>query len=265
MLFRPLVLALSVMPAAADDAFDLSLPFVQRPEYNNQTTFLDDVAQISGIKTAMLLYDSEVVFDYARADTESDGGLDSLQIQWSVTKTWSSFLIGVLIDEGYLASEHVTLEEIFTDSDYTGPGRCQTRLKTIGAGAPTQRPGIGVLVGVARDPDSRSRRSTFAGLPRPGSFSYANPSILAYIIASSRARRRSSSRRRPALCRPRHRARRLDLGAKRRRDQMFGYGYTPRRADDKARAALHAARKVGRNASRLAAWVPPETRTWDRR
>ena len=115
-MLRPLVLALSVLPAAAD--FDLSLPFAQSSAYNTQTAFLDDVAQISGVKTAMFLHDSEVVFDYARSDTTSSGGLDSLQVQWSVTKSWASFLMGVLIDEGYLANEHVTLEEVFTSPDY---------------------------------------------------------------------------------------------------------------------------------------------------
>ena len=188
MLFRPLVLALSVMPAAADDAFDLSLPFVQRPEYNNQTTFLDDVAQISGIKTAMLLYDSEVVFDYARADTESDGGLDSLQIQWSVTKTWSSFLIGVLIDEGYLASEHVTLEEIFTDSDYYW-----TWFWVSNAAAKKTITVQELLTQTAgywwcwwewhANPDSLLQALNFCwDSGTRGSFSYANPSILAYIL-----------------------------------------------------------------------------------
>ena len=53
-MLRPLVLALSVLPAAADDA-DLSLPFAQSSAYNTQTAFLDDVAQISGVKTAMFL------------------------------------------------------------------------------------------------------------------------------------------------------------------------------------------------------------------
>ena len=41
-MLRPLVLALSVLPAAADDA-DLSLPFAQSSAYNTQTAFLDDV------------------------------------------------------------------------------------------------------------------------------------------------------------------------------------------------------------------------------
>ena len=39
-MLRPLLLTLSVLPAAADDA-DLSLPFAQSSAYNTQTAFLD--------------------------------------------------------------------------------------------------------------------------------------------------------------------------------------------------------------------------------
>ena len=81
------MLALSVLPAAAD--FDLSLPFAQSSAYNTQTAFLDDVAQISGVKTAMFLHDSEVVFDYARR-TGVQRRPRFAQVQWSVTKSWAS-------------------------------------------------------------------------------------------------------------------------------------------------------------------------------
>ena len=40
-MLRPLLLTLSVLPAASDDAFDLSLPFAQSSAYNTQTAFLD--------------------------------------------------------------------------------------------------------------------------------------------------------------------------------------------------------------------------------
>ena len=187
-MLRPLVLALSVLPAAADDAFDLSLPFAQSSAYNTQTAFLDDVAQISGVKTAMFLHDSEVVFDYARSDTTSSGGLDSLQVQWSVTKSWASFLMGVLIDEGYLANEHVTLEEVFTSPDYDSTWASVTNAaakKTI-----TVQELLTQTAGYwwcwwewHANPDSLLQALNFCWASSTrGSFSYANPSILAYIL-----------------------------------------------------------------------------------
>ena len=185
-MLRPLVLALSVLPAAAD--FDLSLPFAQSSAYNTQTAFLDDVAQISGVKTAMFLHDSEVVFDYARSDTTSSGGLDSLQVQWSVTKSWASFLMGVLIDEGYLANEHVTLEEVFTSPDYDSTWASVTNAaakKTI-----TVQELLTQTAGYwwcwwewHANPDSLLQALNFCWASSTrGSFSYANPSILAYIL-----------------------------------------------------------------------------------
>ena len=187
-MLRPLLLTLSVLPAAADDAFDLSLPFAQSSAYNTQTAFLDDVAQINGVKTAMFLHDSEVVFDYARSDTTSSGGLDSLQVQWSVTKSWASFLMGVLIDEGYLANEHVTLEEVFTSPDYDSTWASVTNAaakKTI-----TVQELLTQTAGYwwcwwewHANPDSLLQALNFCwDSSTRGSFSYANPSILAYIL-----------------------------------------------------------------------------------
>ena len=133
--------------------------------------------------------------------------------------------MGVLIDEGYLANEHVTLEEVFTSPDYDStwasvtkrlrrrPSRCRS--------SSHRRPGIGGAGGSGtRIPGLLLQALNFCWASSTrGSFSHANPSILAYILYELTGETPLEFATSTGARRPRHRARRLDLGAKRRRDR----------------------------------------------
>ena len=167
---------------------DLSRPFNKSSNYGTHTALLDVLMQLTDIKTAVLLNHSEIALDYARADTY---GVDSLQFQWSVTKSWSSFLVGVLIDQGFLESEHVTLEEIFSSPEYDATWAAvdckKSKKKKI-----TVKELLTMTSGFwdAWDFDNwhANADSLADALNKPwfkgvrGSFAYTNPSILAYVI-----------------------------------------------------------------------------------
>ena len=104
----------------AEDSLDLSKELKESPTINKSPgalAVLEAAEADPDIRTAIVIEDGQIVASYVRDGVDQD---EPVYIN-SVTKSITSLLYGILIDEGYLDSVHVTLGEIFTDeSDWEG-------------------------------------------------------------------------------------------------------------------------------------------------
>ena len=97
------------LPLAALTVVDLSQPWAEAPGYNANTAATTLAAAVnSNTRSYLLLKGGKKVAEYYRPDvSETDTSL-----MWSTTKSWSSLLIGILVDAGSV-SVTSTLETIF--------------------------------------------------------------------------------------------------------------------------------------------------------
>ena len=97
------------LPLAALTVVDLSQPWAEAPGYNANNAATTLAAAVnSNTRSYLLLKGGKKVAEYYRPDvSETDTSR-----MWSTTKSWSSLLIGILVDAGSV-SVTSTLETIF--------------------------------------------------------------------------------------------------------------------------------------------------------
>ena len=181
------------LPLAALTVVDLSQPWAEAPGYNANNAATTLAAAVnSNTRSYLLLKGGKKVAEYYRPDvSETDTSR-----MWSTTKSWSSLLIGILVDAGSV-SVTSTLETIFPATTNWAAVTDQAAKKAIkledlltmtsGLKDPVGLPSQDSLVEVLN-------HGTYDA-SKIGSFEYTSPRPIFWRM-SSNTRQAASSRRR---------------------------------------------------------------------
>ena len=112
--YTRVVVLSAVIATGAANVVDLSQPFIEDEAAMTTSPGAAKIIEVASsdplIRAAVVLEDGKVVAKYYRDDVDEN----SPNQVWSTTKSWTSFIIGMLVDDGVL-SINDTLGDIFTD------------------------------------------------------------------------------------------------------------------------------------------------------
>ena len=112
-------LLLIILSLSYTQELDLSLDWTMADDvfYSQQLDSIieNQISNLSSIKGIIVIHNGEIVSE----EYFNDSSVDDIFHIWSVTKSFTSTLIGQAIDMGYITHPSVTLDSIFFENDYT--------------------------------------------------------------------------------------------------------------------------------------------------
>ena len=112
-------LLLIILSLLYTQELDLSLDWTMADDvfYSQQLDSIieNQISNLSSIKGIIVIHNGKIVSE----EYFNDSSVDDIFHIWSVTKSFTSTLIGQAIDMGYITHPSVTLDSIFFENDYT--------------------------------------------------------------------------------------------------------------------------------------------------